>query len=103
MDDDVIGRADAPGQVEDGRIVLAAGDPMTGITTTRKDLPKTDYELTYEAMRTSGGDFFAAATLTGLDGAGHFSPLEAPAAFAAAITAATGTAAAPPEAEVPPG
>jgi pimeloyl-ACP methyl ester carboxylesterase len=31
--------------------------------------------------------------LTGLDGAGHFSPLEAPAAFAAAITAATGIAA----------
>jgi pimeloyl-ACP methyl ester carboxylesterase len=34
------------------------------------------------------GEFFAAATLTGLDGAGHFSPLEAPDAFAAAITAA---------------
>jgi hypothetical protein len=49
-------------KVEDGRIVLAAGAPMTGITTTRKDLPKSDYELTYEAMRTSGGDFFAAAT-----------------------------------------
>jgi hypothetical protein len=49
-------------KVEDGRIVLAAGDPMTGITATRKDLPKTDYELTYEAMRTGGGDFFAAAT-----------------------------------------
>jgi Domain of Unknown Function (DUF1080) len=49
-------------KVEGGRIVLAVGDPMTGITTTRKDLPKTNYELTYEAMRTSGGDFFAAAT-----------------------------------------
>jgi hypothetical protein len=49
-------------KVEDGRIVLAAGAPMTGITTTRKDLPRTDYELTYEAMRTAGGDFFAAAT-----------------------------------------
>jgi pimeloyl-ACP methyl ester carboxylesterase len=34
------------------------------------------------------GEFFAAAELTWLDGAGHFSPLEAPAAFAAAITAA---------------
>lgn len=49
-------------KVEDGQIVLAAGSPMTGITTTRKDLPTTDYELTYEAMRTSGADFFAAAT-----------------------------------------
>ncbi|HEU5388488.1 MAG TPA: alpha/beta hydrolase [Streptosporangiaceae bacterium] len=34
------------------------------------------------------GEFFAAAELTWLDGAGHFSPLEAPAAFAAAVTAA---------------
>jgi pimeloyl-ACP methyl ester carboxylesterase len=34
------------------------------------------------------GEFFAAATLTELDSAGHFSPLEAPAAFAAALTAA---------------
>ncbi len=49
-------------KVEDGRIVLAAGMPMTGITSTRDDLPRTDYELTYEAMRTSGDDFFAAAT-----------------------------------------
>jgi pimeloyl-ACP methyl ester carboxylesterase len=34
------------------------------------------------------GEFFAAATLTWLDGAGHFSPLEAADAYAAAITAA---------------
>ncbi len=33
-------------------------------------------------------EFFAAAKLTWLDGAGHFSPLEAPASFAAAVTAA---------------
>ncbi|MGH3150473.1 MAG: alpha/beta fold hydrolase [Streptosporangiaceae bacterium] len=31
-------------------------------------------------------DFFAAATLADLDGAGHFSPLEAPDFFAAAVT-----------------
>jgi Domain of Unknown Function (DUF1080) len=49
-------------KVEDGRIVLAAGEPMTGITTTRQDLPRTNYELTYEAMRLTGEDFFAAAT-----------------------------------------
>jgi len=36
------------------------------------------------------GEFFAAATLTGLDGVGHFSPVEAPGAFAAAIAAAIG-------------
>jgi pimeloyl-ACP methyl ester carboxylesterase len=34
------------------------------------------------------GEFFAAAELAWLDGAGHFSPLEAPASFAAAIAAA---------------
>ena len=35
---------------------------MAGITTTRGDLPKLDYELSYEAKRLSGEDFFAAAT-----------------------------------------
>jgi pimeloyl-ACP methyl ester carboxylesterase len=34
------------------------------------------------------GEFFAAATVTGLDGVGHFSPLEDPGAFAAAVAAA---------------
>lgn len=34
------------------------------------------------------GEFFAAATLTWLDDVGHFSPVEAPDAYAAAITAA---------------
>jgi pimeloyl-ACP methyl ester carboxylesterase len=33
------------------------------------------------------GEFFAAATLTWLDDVGHFSPIEAPDAYAAAITA----------------
>jgi pimeloyl-ACP methyl ester carboxylesterase len=36
------------------------------------------------------GEFFGAARVTWLDGAGHFSPLERPRAFAAAITAAAG-------------
>jgi hypothetical protein len=49
-------------KVEDGAIVMEAGRSMTGITTTRKDLPTTNYELSYEAMRLSGHDFFAAAT-----------------------------------------
>jgi hypothetical protein len=49
-------------KVEDGTIVMEAGQSMTGITSTRKDLPTTNYELSYEAMRLSGHDFFAAAT-----------------------------------------
>ena len=36
------------------------------------------------------GEFFAAATLTWLDDVGHFSPVEAPDAYAAAITVALG-------------
>jgi pimeloyl-ACP methyl ester carboxylesterase len=42
-------------------------------------------------------DFFAAARLTWLDGAGHFSPLERPRDFAAAITAAAGLGPAGPD------
>ena len=49
-------------KVEEGAIVLGAGRSMTGITSTRQDLPKTNYELTYEAIRVKGRDFFAAAT-----------------------------------------
>jgi hypothetical protein len=48
--------------VEDGAIVMGVGRTMTGITTTRRDLPRINYELSYEAMRLKGVDFFAAAT-----------------------------------------
>jgi hypothetical protein len=53
-----------PGEVkvDDGKIVMGAGPKMTGITSTRKDLPKLNYELSYEAMKIEGRDFFAAAT-----------------------------------------
>jgi hypothetical protein len=49
-------------KVEDGSIVMSAGQSMTGVTSTRQYLPTTNYELSYEAMRQSGDDFFAAAT-----------------------------------------
>jgi hypothetical protein len=49
-------------KVEDGAIVLEAGGPMTAISSTRTDLPTVNYELTFEARRTTGGDFFAAST-----------------------------------------
>ena len=57
--------------VDDGAIVMAPSDArggMTGITSTRSDLPTTDYELVFEARRTSGRDFFAAATFPVGDG-----------------------------------
>ncbi len=59
---DFYGAKDVDVRVADGAIVLPMGTSMTGITTTRTDLPRTNYELTYEAMRTEGVDFFAAAT-----------------------------------------
>jgi hypothetical protein len=44
-------------------IVIEAGAPLSGITWTRGDqLPKTNYELTLEAMRIEGGDFFCGLT-----------------------------------------
>ena len=49
-------------KVKEGRIVISAGRSISGITTTLVDLPTTNYELTYEAMRLGGRDFFAAAT-----------------------------------------
>ena len=49
-------------KVEEGAILIEPGGPMTSVVSTRKDLPTTDYELSFEAKRTSGQDFFAAAT-----------------------------------------
>ncbi len=52
-------------EVEDGAIVLKASSisgGMTGVTTTRDDLPRINYELSFEAQRVEGRDFFAAAT-----------------------------------------
>jgi len=49
-------------KVEDGLIIMSKGVSMSGITSTRQDLPTTNYELSYEAMRLAGRDFFAAAT-----------------------------------------
>jgi hypothetical protein len=52
--------------VAEGAIRLTKGmeraGPMTGITSTRKDLPKIDYELRYKARRVDGRDFFATVT-----------------------------------------
>ena len=49
-------------KVEDGTIIMSKGVSMSGITSTRRDLPTTNYELSFEAMRLEGRDFFAAAT-----------------------------------------
>jgi hypothetical protein len=57
---DFAGRGEV--SVKDGRIILESGS-MTGITWTNAgDLPRINYELSLEAMRVEGGDFFCGLT-----------------------------------------
>ncbi|HTU26553.1 MAG TPA: DUF1080 domain-containing protein, partial [Pirellulales bacterium] len=48
-------------KVEDGKIMIETGTELTGITWTGS-LPKDEYEITLEAMRTEGHDFFCGMT-----------------------------------------
>jgi hypothetical protein len=50
-----------PVAVHNGAVILAAGDPMTGITW-KEEFPRINYEVTLEAMRLQGHDFFSAIT-----------------------------------------
>jgi len=47
--------------VSDGKIVLGMGDGCTGITW-EEEFPETNYEVTLEAMRVDGNDFFCGMT-----------------------------------------
>lgn len=53
-----------PGAVEvkDGQLILGSGNCLTGVSYTNT-LPKTDYEVTLEAKKTSGHDFFCGLTV----------------------------------------
>lgn len=48
-------------EVKDGTILLPIGSEMTGITRTG-DVPKMNYELSLDAMRVDGSDFFCGLT-----------------------------------------
>jgi 3-keto-disaccharide hydrolase len=48
-------------EVEDGQIHLGFGDGCTGVTYT-KDFPKWNYEVSCDAMRVDGNDFFCGMT-----------------------------------------
>lgn len=48
-------------RVDNGAIILGAGNPLTGVTWTGL-FPKTGYEVRFEAARLEGGDFFASLT-----------------------------------------
>ena len=48
-------------EVKEGRIVLPMGAMLTGVTYTN-ELPKLDYEVSLEAMKIEGSDFFCGLT-----------------------------------------
>jgi hypothetical protein len=49
-------------KVEDGQIILETGGPLTGITWSGAALPTTNYEISLQARRVEGRDFFAGIT-----------------------------------------
>jgi hypothetical protein len=48
--------------IEGGAVILEQGNDMTGITYTRGDFPRMDYEVTLDAKRLVGNDFFCTTT-----------------------------------------
>jgi 3-keto-disaccharide hydrolase len=49
--------------VKDGQIILSMGQPLTGITWKAGDkIPKDDFEITLQAMKRKGEDFFCGLT-----------------------------------------
>jgi hypothetical protein len=49
-------------QVKDGAIVIEKGKLMSGVTYTKGDFPKMDYEVTLEGKKIAGDDFFCTTT-----------------------------------------
>jgi hypothetical protein len=48
--------------VKDGALVMEKGAVMTGVTYTRGDFPKMDYEVSLEGKKLEGNDFFCTTT-----------------------------------------
>lgn len=48
--------------ITDGVLSFEMGDPFTGISSTLEDFPKTNYEVSLEARKTEGVDFFCGLT-----------------------------------------
>jgi hypothetical protein len=51
-----------PVTVEAGQIKIAMGDDLGGINWTNGPLPKTDYEISLDAVKVAGSDFFCGLT-----------------------------------------
>jgi len=56
---DFVGRSEV--RIANGCLVMKEGNDMTGVKWT-KDLPRLDYEVTLQAMRVDGSDFFCGLT-----------------------------------------
>lgn len=60
-------------EVKDGQIILGMGEPLTGIVYAKGDkLPKDHYEISLEAMKLQGDDFFCGLTFPVRDSACTF-------------------------------
>jgi len=49
-------------RVDDGTLVVPAGDPLSGVNREKDDVPHVNYEIELEAQRVEGHDFFLALT-----------------------------------------
>ncbi|MFO0901840.1 MAG: DUF1080 domain-containing protein [Pirellulales bacterium] len=49
-------------EVVDGQLMLHQGGPLTGVTLLDKNFPKVDFEISLEAQRVQGTDFFVGLT-----------------------------------------
>jgi hypothetical protein len=49
-------------EVKDGCLVIGAGQPLSGITWNGGKIPRVNYEITLEAQRVQGSDFFCGLT-----------------------------------------
>jgi len=56
------GQGDVEVESEDGILKLNFGSPMTGVTWSGEELPTMDYEVSLEAQRADGSDFFCGMT-----------------------------------------
>jgi hypothetical protein len=54
--------AQGPVRVEEGKLILGAGELLTGVTW-KGPFPKTNFEVALEAMRVDGSDFFCGLTV----------------------------------------
>jgi hypothetical protein len=49
-------------KAENGQIIIPMGDPLSGITRAKDDVPHINYEVSLEAQRVEGDDFFVGLT-----------------------------------------